>query len=81
MNVNHINYPDDNNQIYCKKQNSIITLDPKGKFWKTCFNCKFFNGSYQGNGVECLYPDSPSPTPSIYYDDPSFALSQQNQKV
>ena len=77
MKVNHINYPDDNNQIYCKQKDSIITLDSKGKFWRTCMNCKFFNGTYQGNGVECLYEDKPPQGMAAYYDNAQLAYNEQ----
>lgn len=55
--VNHINYPDDANRIFCRRLNKIITLDAEGKFWGTCIQCRLFNGDYQGQGVECLYDD------------------------
>lgn len=78
MKVNHINYPDYNAQIYCKRLNSIITLDSKGKFWRNCMNCKYFNGNYQGNGVECLYEDTPPEGVAKYYDNAKTAYNEQN---
>lgn len=67
MKVNHINVPDKSSNIYCQRIKSIIHLDKAGKFWKTCRKCPMFNGTYQGEGVECLYEDS-SPSSSTIYN-------------
>ena len=56
--TNHINYPDINGEIYCRRLHKVIELDKVGEFWKDCFQCKMFNGSYQGMGVECLWDDN-----------------------
>lgn len=53
MKRNHINYPDDSGRVYCKKQNNVRKIN-----WDTCSKCDYFNGSYQGNGVECVYEDT-----------------------
>lgn len=67
MKTNHINYPNKNNEIYCKKTDSMLKLDKKGLFWRGCFNCSMFAGTYQGNGVECCYEDnSDSPVVMCY---------------
>lgn len=54
---NHINYPDNQGRIFCRRLNKIITLDADGKFWDICLQCRMFQGDYQGQGVECLYDD------------------------
>lgn len=67
--VNHINYPNDKGEIYCKKLNKIIKLDSKGKFWDSCRSCTMFSGDYQGQGVECTWEDD-SDGYSEYVSDP-----------
>lgn len=79
MKINHINYPDNEQSIYCKKKNLIVKLDNNQHFINSCFNCKYFNGTYQGSGIECLYEDS-SDNYVKYYDNAKFAYSEQNTK-
>ena len=66
---NHINYPDQNNRIFCRRLNKVITLDVEGGFWDICTRCRLFHGDYQGLGVECLYDDVPD-APG-YISDPA----------
>lgn len=66
---NHINYPDNSGRVYCKSENDIVELD-----WDRCSNCIYFNGDYQGSGVECLYED----TQSTYSDNPSEGYNRNN---
>ena len=80
MKVNHINYPDDNNQIFCKSKNAVVTLDKQGRLWKSCIKCPYFNGTYQGHGVECFYDDKPPENSMIrYYDNAKAALLEQSK--
>ena len=68
--VNHLNYPDKNGRVYCRKRNEII------KLWSVeC--CPMCNGSIQGDGVECVYPDlygEESPRLAIPVPDPDFQM-------
>ena len=64
--INHINYPDSQQQIFCRRLNDLITLDKTGKYWDNCLKCPMFNGDYQGDGVECQWRD--------VYDDTYHAL-------
>lgn len=66
--INHINYPDNNNKIYCRRLNRVITLDAEGKYWETCNACPLFEGDYQGQGVECMWDDTENS--SGYCSDP-----------
>lgn len=50
--VNHILYPDNKGQIYCRKENDIVSLD-----FSQCNHCPLLGGGAQGNGVECYYED------------------------
>lgn len=77
--INHINYPDDNNRIYCRAKNNIITLDKEGNYWNTCTKCKYFNGSYQGLGVECLWEDSGEDISQKVFDPNSEYLRVSKQ--
>ena len=79
MKVNHINYPDDKANIYCQRIKGIIHLDRAGKFWKTCRKCSMFNGTYQGDGVECLYEDNSTDSPVVYCDDPQSEMLLRNR--
>lgn len=76
---NHINYPDDKNNIFCYARKSIIHLDTNGKFWKTCTKCKYFRGSYQGEGVECEWDDPKATRPIEYVDDSKGELIRVTQ--
>ena len=78
--VNHINYPDKNSQIYCRKQHKVITLDKDGKFWKNCNNCPMFAGDYQGLGVECRWEDN-SESYSEYVSEPVKELLRVSKEI
>lgn len=55
MRFNHINYPDENGLIYCRKFKSVNNFSEVTS--KYCSNCEMFAGSAQGNGVECNWVD------------------------
>ena len=74
MKVNHINIPDDKANIFCKRINSIIHLDKGGKFWRTCRKCPMFNGTYQGEGVECMWDDNATKDVVSYVIYPEMEL-------
>ena len=74
MKVNHINVPDNNSNIFCKRINSVIHLDKAGRFWKTCRTCPMFNGTYQGEGVECFYEDTHIQSPFVYCTSPKSEM-------
>lgn len=78
--VNHINYPNDKSQIYCRKENKIITLDQDGKFWDTCQSCPMFSGDYQGMGVECLWKDNDE-NPPEYVSNPVKELLRVSKNL
>ena len=78
--VNHINYPNDRGQIYCRKENKVITLDKQGNFWDKCIACPLFNGDYQGNGVECLWEDDTDDY-STYSSDPNKELLRVSKLI
>ena len=81
MKVNHINVPDDNANIFCKRINSIINLDKAGKFWKFCGECPMFNGTYQGEGVECLWEDTNAQFPVKFCTSPQSEMVKLNKPV
>ena len=51
-NVNHLNYSDRHNQLYCRAQHKILDTNSL-----QCKKCKYFTGFFQGYGVECTWPD------------------------
>lgn len=54
--VNHINLPDENNQIYCRKRNKVVVFN-EDHISQYCSNCQMYSGSAQGEGVECYWND------------------------
>lgn len=78
--VNHVNYPNDKAQIYCRAKNKIITLDSQGEFWKTCQSCPMFAGDYQGLGVECIWKDD-SDGYSEYVSNPVKELLRVSRNI
>lgn len=52
--INHINYA--YGPIYCRKRNKLVDFD-MNQVNDFCSNCEMFNGSAQGEGVECLWED------------------------
>lgn len=55
--INHINLPDTMGQVYCCLRNRVVRYDA-GHRARFCGNCKMFNGTAGGCGVECLWDDS-----------------------
>ena len=53
--VSHINIPTSQGKIFCKKNNEIV--DSK-EILKQCKSCKYFSGTGQGQGIECVWKDS-----------------------
>lgn len=78
--VNHVNFPNEKSQIYCRRLNKIITLDEEGKFWDTCHSCPMFAGDYQGMGVECQWNDT-SEGYSEYVSDPLKELLRVSRSI
>ena len=78
--VNHINYPDNKSQIYCRRKNKIISLDKNGEFWNTCQSCPMFSGDYQGQGVECSWNDD-SESYSVYVSNPVKELLRVSKNL
>ena len=56
MKANHINYSNANtNFVYCRKLNKVLPLQETP--CSQDLHCSRFNGSAQGQGVECLWED------------------------
>ena len=53
----HQNFFGETGKVFCKKQNKIVDFDSLVKSG-ICSHCKYFYGSLQGDGVECIYEDS-----------------------
>lgn len=69
MIINHINIMDGDGKVYCKKENKIIKLD-----FDNCSSCNMFNGSAQGEGVECLWKDERTTEAFMRIDVPELEL-------
>lgn len=50
--VNHLNYSDNYNQVYCRKLHKILDVTQL-----QCKQCTYFTGFLQGYGVECTWND------------------------
>jgi hypothetical protein len=73
--VNHVNYPNGSNQIYCRKRKKVVELTDQHQT-DYCDKCQFFNGSAQGEGVECRW-DDPRNVPDLkIVTDPQLELNQ-----
>lgn len=57
MNRNHINIPDENGDVYCHRTGEIAPLTEE-HMGELCTACPFFNGTAQGNGIECYWNDT-----------------------
>jgi len=58
LKYNHLNYFTGGSAsfIYCEKQSAVISYNQE--FAEDhCSQCEMFNGSLQGEGIECLYED------------------------
>jgi len=53
--INHINYATAG-KIYCRSRDKVVDLDVE-QMRDYCSECPFFNGTAQGQGVECLWED------------------------
>lgn len=79
MRMNHINYPNENSQIYCRIDNKVIKLDESGEFWNKCSQCPLFNGDYQGMGVECIWEDVDNA--NSYVSDPKHEFLRVSRAI
>ena len=61
--VKHLNVPDENGDVYCRLINGKLNFKDMKLVRRQCFNCKMFAGSYQGQGVECVWDDKKSSQP------------------
>jgi len=50
--INHLNYPDEQNRVYCRVANEILSLAET-----KCHDCPLWYGTLQGMGTECFYVD------------------------
>jgi len=50
--INHLNYPDEQNRVYCRVANEILSLTET-----KCHDCPLWYGTLQGMGTECFYVD------------------------
>lgn len=55
--INHVNFYEGDCTIYCELNHQVVEAD-QDFFDANCRHCPMFNGHAQGEGIECLYPDS-----------------------
>ena len=58
--VTHVNIPNYKGEVYCHLIDDKLSFKSENmaKVRHQCSNCKFFGGTAQGQGVECVYPDT-----------------------
>ena len=54
--INHVNYKDQDGNIYCCLRNKIVKLDDQQR-QTFCNGCSMFAGTAGGKGVECMWDD------------------------
>ena len=73
---NHINYPNNKGNIYCRKVNRVININNLDQ----CMKCSYRNGSAQGMGIECEWEDEPGPGVR-HVTDPTRELMRVSQLI
>lgn len=56
MKINHLNIPDENDEVYCHKAGEVVKFDTPQM--EMCATCPLFGGTIQGNGIECYWNDN-----------------------
>lgn len=54
--ITHINYTDQDGQIYCCLRNKVVKLDEE-QTARFCQGCKMYAGDAGGKGVSCVWED------------------------
>jgi molybdenum cofactor biosynthesis enzyme MoaA len=67
--VTHVNYTDQDGQIYCCLRNKVVKLDAV-QHKRFCEGCKMFAGTAKGRGVECVWQDMRNVSEPHIVDDP-----------
>jgi hypothetical protein len=79
--INHINYTDQNDHIYCCLRNRVVKLNQQQQE-QFCQGCKMFAGTADGRGVECAWEDVRSiSNPHIVADPAREFISNQRRYV
>ena len=63
-----------NGKVYCRAKHQIVTLD-----YDICNQCPLLSGGGQGEGVDCCYPDVP--TPDDYRATPQNELARITELI
>ena len=58
MMINHLNKATNGGLVYCHRVGKISRIDAN-----RCSTCPMFNGSLQGEGVECMWDDKGNESP------------------
>lgn len=79
--INHVNLIDEAGKIYCRKLDRPVVFD-EYHVSDQCNNCSMFNGTAQGQGVECEWADSrPVGNPHIVTNAMEEFLDIQNHQA
>ncbi|SFL67354.1 hypothetical protein SAMN03159341_108164 [Paenibacillus sp. 1_12] len=79
--INHINYTDQNDNIYCCLRNRVVKLN-QAQQEQFCKSCKMFAGTADGRGVECAWEDVRNVSnPHIVIDPAREFISNQRRVV
>lgn len=69
--TNHVNIADSQGRVYCDKTRAVEKLDNRFQD-KYCGDCPFYNGSAQGQGVECSFDDPRYKTEGIHVSNDPY---------
>lgn len=61
--------------VFCAKTKKVQQLD-----FELCKKCQFFNGTFNGNGIECLWMDETVDGTDYVVNDP-IALQERFNKA
>ena len=79
--INHLNYRDESDRVYCERARDVITLTVDFMQRACRDGCPRYNGALQGEGVECFYADSTADPDDIVIYEASPALMKFRRNV
>jgi hypothetical protein len=78
--ITHVNYMDQDGQIYCCLRNRVVKLDQQQQE-QFCSGCKMFAGLASGQGVECAWEDMRNVSEPHIVTDPNREFITNQTRV
>ena len=79
MKVNHLNHFVISS-IYCERHRAVVLVGD-GFMERECDGCPYFNGHLQGDGIECLYEDTPLRGGFVHIWDPNELYKRRMRAI